>query len=63
MEQPRGGSLFLVQTLRDGPQVLLLSPLAVALAAVLMLVNAIISLRLSLGMHTQIAIATVRCAG
>ncbi len=55
-------SIFTVQTVRqdNGEQVLYLSPIAVALAAVLILVNAVVSVKLSLGLHTQIAVAAVR---
>jgi hypothetical protein len=53
--------IFLEARLQDdGQKVVYLSPLAVALAAALMLVNAAISVKLSLGLHTQIAVAAVR---
>ncbi|GBF92795.1 ABC transporter permease [Raphidocelis subcapitata] len=41
--------------------VLALSPLAVALAAALIAVQALVSLRFRLGLHTQLAVAAVRC--
>jgi hypothetical protein len=44
-----------------GGGVLSLSPVAVALAAALIVVQALVSLRFSLGLHTQLAIAAARC--
>ncbi|KAI8474099.1 MAG: hypothetical protein J3K34DRAFT_408830 [Monoraphidium minutum] len=41
--------------------VLSLSPVAVALAAALIVVQALVSLRFNLGLHTQLAVAAVRC--
>lgn len=41
--------------------VLSLSPVAVALAAALIVVQALVSLRFSLGLHTQLAVAAARC--
>lgn len=41
--------------------VLALSPTAVALAAALILVQALVSVKYHLGLHTQLAVAAVRC--
>lgn len=45
----------------DAGGVLALSPLAVALAAALIVVQAIASVKFHLGLHTQLALAAVRC--